>query len=355
MHNYRHNCPKLNYHIEGFRRLTRFAEPTTHQDKMPSRRHGEVLGEALNDPQDNGGENGHGLGVYPEFDLKHQLVFQRLLRMLESATMHHSCQSALKLFVVCTLTMACDEQKPPSAETKELPAPSAKELPTLAPTPPPAAPAPTPEAKPKKLAADCPASDVVGFPSPDFEAAVRLKLQKPTGNVTKADLKRLRSLNLANVSLNELDICLFPYMTNLKELFLGKGEYSDLSPISGATGLESLGASRNHVSDLKPLAKLSRLDRLDLGHTQVADLAPIAGLTLISELTLDDTQVADLSPIIGMKQLERLSIQRTKVAKVPELKELKKLKFVYVTGALGDDDPMAWAPFRQAGAKVVNQ
>ncbi len=270
--------------------------------------------------------------------------------------MHLSCQSALTLFVVCTLTMACDEQKPPAAETKELPAPSAKELPTPAPTPPPsAARAPTPEAKPKKLAADCPAFDVVSFPSPDFEAAVRLKLQKPTGDVTKADLKRLRSLNLANVSLNELDICLFPHMTNLKELFLGKGEYSDLSPISGATALESLGASRNHVSDLKPLAKLIHLDRLDLGHTEVADLAPIAGLTLLSELTLDDTQVADLSPISGMKQLERLSIQRTKVAKVPELKELKKLKFVYVTGALGDEDPMAWAPFRQTGAKVVNQ
>ncbi|MDX2051035.1 MAG: leucine-rich repeat domain-containing protein [Polyangiaceae bacterium] len=246
------------------------------------------------------------------------------------------------------------EQKAVPSEAPVASAKPAAEPVVPAPTPTPTAP-PAQEAKPKKVASDCPKTDPVSFPSADFEAAVRLKLQKPTGDISRADLKRLHSLNLVNVSLSELDVCLFPHMTGLKELFLGKGDYSDLSPISGATGLESLRASLNKVSDLRPLSKLTKLDRLDLGHTEVTDLSPIASLTNLTELMLDDTQVADLAPLSGMKLLERLSIQRTKVAKVPDLKDLKKLKFVYVTGTPADEDPTSWAPFRRVGAKIVNQ
>lgn len=275
--------------------------------------------------------------------------------MLESATMLPTLRITLSILMGVTLVAGCDEKPAVPSETTAAPVASAKEpapLPAPAPT---ATPAAAPEARPKKLAADCPKGAGVSFPSSDFEAAVRLKLQKPTGDVTQSDLKRLRSLNLVNVPLSELDVCLFPHMTGLKELFLGKGDYDDLSPIASATGLESFGATQNKVSDLSPLAKLTRLDRLDLAKSQVSDLTPIAGLALLTELTLDDTQVADLAPLAGMKQLERLSIQRTKVAQVPDFKDWKKLKFVYVVGTPADEDPTLWAPFRRAGAKIVNQ
>ena len=213
--------------------------------------------------------------------------------------------------------------------------------------------APEPE-KPKKKAEDCATGNTLSFDDPALEQGIRFKLQKMTGALTKADLGRLSSLNLSQGKVNELDVCLFPHMTKLKELFLGPGDLSDLSPIAGLKNLETLGASINRVSDLTPLEKLTKLDRLDLGRTKVKDLSPLKGLTRLTELMLDSAPVEDLSPLSGMKDLEKLSINKTMVKDVSPLAGLKKLKFLYVADTPADEDPMSFAPIRANGTKVVN-
>ncbi len=191
------------------------------------------------------------------------------------------------------------------------------------------------------------------FEQKEVEAEVRKKLPKPEGAITYADLGRLRSLNLSQVKLPELDVCIFSRMKGLKELFLGPGDYDDLSPIAGATQLESLRASINQVKDLKPLSGMSKLDRLDLGRTQVSDLKPLSGLKKLSELQLDDTPLEDVSPLAGLTELTTLSLKRTRVKDVSALKSLKKLKFLYTGGSPLDADPMSVAPVRANGTKIV--
>jgi internalin A len=232
---------------------------------------------------------------------------------------------------------------------------SAKPEPAMpAPTPEAVAPEPEPEpARPKKTLADCSDSKEASFPSPEFEGAVRVKLQKPDGAISKAELKGLRSLNLSQVALDELDICLFHHMTGLKELFLGRGKINDLGPISGATRLESLRASLNPIVDLSPLEKMTKMDRLDLAHTKVTDLAPLSGMTLVTELALNDTPIEDVSPLAKMTKMETLSLQRTKVKDVSALKDMSELKFIYVADSPAADDPLAFAALRKHGAKVM--
>src|SRR5690606_16058615 len=136
-----------------------------------------------------------------------------------------------------------------------------------------------------------------------FEGAVRVKAQKPDGDLTTADLKKLRSLNLSRVRLSELDVCLFRHMTELRELFIGPGEIDDLSSIATSTKLESLGVSGNPISDLSPLAKMTKMDRLDLAHTKVTDLSVLAGMKTLTELNVDDTGVTDLTPLQALTKL----------------------------------------------------
>ena len=219
---------------------------------------------------------------------------------------------------------ACEEAKKPEAETK----PTATATPT--PTP---APAPTPTeaakpVKPKKKLADCPAGNEVSVDDKALDAELRRKLEKPSGAITKADLKRLKSLNLSQLKLDELDPCLFAPMTSLKELFLGQGEFDDLSPLAGATQLESLRASINRVKDLTPLEKMKKLDRLDLGRTLVKDLKPLEKLTLLTELQLDGTEVEDLTPLAKLDKLEVLSIKNTKVKDASPLKDSEEAQDV---------------------------
>src|SRR5689334_22554408 len=104
-----------------------------------------------------------------------------------------------------TFLGACDEK--PKTES----APSATAAPTPTPTP---TPAPTPSAeaappKPKKKLADCPTGPDVTIDNPALEAELRKKLEKPTGPISKADLKRLKSLNLSQLKdTHEIDPCL---------------------------------------------------------------------------------------------------------------------------------------------------
>ena len=263
----------------------------------------------------------------------------------------------MRILTFCALSLGlvafgCEEAPKTSA------APSAAAALTPAPTPTPTpAPADTGPAaapnKPKKTLADCPKGGTIELGDPGIEAQVRLKLQKPDGPISAGDLKRVKSLNLSQVKLTELDPCVFTPMTGLKELFLGPGDYDDLSPIAGAAGMESLRASMNQVSDLSPLAKMTKMDRLDLGKTKVKDLTPLAGMKNLTELQLDGTEVEDISPLAKLTALETLSLKNTKVKDASALKDLKKLKFLYIVGSPLDDDPMSVGAARANGAKII--
>jgi internalin A len=262
--------------------------------------------------------------------------------------------------IVCLLPLlgalaGCDDKKgsdtvssaaiPATAALPPPPAPTAKEV------------APVeaePEMKRKELK-DCKPGTLVDFDGDAaLEAQVRLKLAKPKGDVTYSELGKIKSINVSQVKVNQLDPCIYPHFTGLKELFLGQGKLDDLGPISGLHNLESLRASLNRVTDLKPLEKLAKMDRLDLGHTRVSDLKPLAGMTSLTDLQIDDTQVEDLAPLAECKKLERLSIQRTNVKDVSALKGLDKLKFLYVSGAPIADKSVL-GPLTARGLKIVDE
>lgn len=253
---------------------------------------------------------------------------------------------------------ACDEQpKPEAAKAAEVKTAE----PAAAPPPPAPEPAPEPAAakKPKKTLADCDKGskvtlDSAGSSSAEFEGAIRVKAQKPDGDLTTADLKKLRSLNLSRVQLTELDVCLFRHMTELRELFIGPGEIDDLSSIATSTKLESLGVSGNPITDLSPLAKMTKMDRLDLAHTKISDISALSSMKAMTELNIDDTQVTDLSPLKDLTKLERLSLKKTKVSDVSALSE-HKLKFVYVGESPLADESSKTAILSKNGAKIIDE
>lgn len=260
---------------------------------------------------------------------------------------------------VLLLVMGLGCEDPP----KPAPAPAPAPPPGPAPTEAPAAAAAAPEKVVEKATAEkveekkpvvCPKPPKVQFTDPVLEAEVRRKAGKPEGELTPADLKKVRSVDLTRGGkpVDSLDPCVFPLLTNLHQLYLGGGELSDLSPIGGLTQLEGLRASMNKVAVITPLAGMLQMDRLDLGRTQVRDLTPIKRMTKLTELMLDDTPVDDLSPIAGLSNLERLSIKRTRVANLAVLKGLHKLKFLYVGGSPAADNV---AGLQRSGLKISGE
>jgi internalin A len=171
-----------------------------------------------------------------------------------------------------------------------------------------------------------------------LEQEVRRKLEKPEGTITKAELAKVRSVNLAKGdALDYLDPCIFPYLTNVKDLFLGPGSLSDISVLSKLTRLESLRATANQIVNISALANLKLLDRLDLANTLVSDIGVVTGLTKLTELQLDGSKVTDISALENHPTLERLTLNRTGVKDISPLRTVKTLKHLNVSGAAVTD------------------
>src|SRR5687767_3071061 len=103
---------------------------------------------------------------------------------------------AFSIVTLCAL--ACEDAPKQDAKPAETAAPA----PTAPPSPAAAPPAPIAEAKPKKAKkqlADCPKGPTVTFEQKGVEDEVRRKLPKPTGDITIADLKKLKSFNMSQV------------------------------------------------------------------------------------------------------------------------------------------------------------
>jgi internalin A len=251
--------------------------------------------------------------------------------------------------------LACDKPQSDAAQavttasvSSQPPVPSAPPVPV----PPPAA----VKTLKKKNASECKAHPAAIDFGDDaaLEREVRKKVGKDAGAITPADLAAVKSINLVNATVHQIDPCIFPMFTSLTNLFLGSGEYDDLTPIQKLTTLDSLRISFSVVRDLRPIEGLKRLDRLDLSHTLIGDddLKPVGSLVNLTELMLDEDSVSDLTPVSNLKKLQRLSIKKTNVKNLAPLSSLTGLKFVYIADTpVSDITPVQ--PLMAGGMKLI--
>ena len=209
----------------------------------------------------------------------------------------------------------------------------------------------------RKTAADCkPHPAVVDFDDPPLEAEVRRKLGKDAGAISPADLAQIKSINLVNARIHQIDPCVFPMLTSLKDLFLGSGDYDDLLPLQKLTTLEALRVSLSQVKDLHAIEGLKRMDRLDLSDTLVGDegMKSVGSLVNLTELMLDGDAVSDLTPLANLKKLERLSIKKTNVKSLAPLAQTKTLKFLYIADTpISDTAPIQ--PLLSGGLHLIRK
>ena len=113
-------------------------------------------------------------------------------------------------------------------------------------------------------------ADVINFPDPGLEAAIRNALEKPTGDIHDADLIGLTSLKAdahGVVNLEGIQHCV-----NLTNLFLAANEIVDISPLSDLTKLEKLYLDINKIVDIQPLVDNAGLGAEDEVHIRYNNL-----------------------------------------------------------------------------------
>ncbi len=119
--------------------------------------------------------------------------------------------------------------------------------------------------------------DVVSFPDPNLEAAIRRAIGKPTGDILSSDLHFLPSLDLGGNTIQNLTG--LEYCKNLTTLVLIMNQVSDITPLAGLTQLTELYLDFNQISDITPLTGLIQLTKLSLDINQISEITPLTGLT----------------------------------------------------------------------------
>jgi internalin A len=272
---------------------------------------------------------------------------------------HHTHLFSLAALAVLALGSAgCDEEKPKGDAPKDSGATiqSMATMPVNTAALSASAAAAASAAPAKKKITDCPTGDTVDTQDAALLAEIRKKLQKKPSDppVKMSELPNVKSINLIQPggTIQQIDPCLFPKMTNLHDLFLGPGDYDDLTPVANLNQLLTLGIANSKVTDLKPISNLAQLDRLDISHTPIRDLTVVGTLANLTEIQIDESEVTDISPLANCKKLEKVSLKKTMVSDLSPLKNLQKLKYVYIQGAaVTDTSPLQAAVGR--GAKIV--
>jgi len=163
------------------------------------------------------------------------------------------------------------------------------------------------------------AGEVVVFPDPNLDAAVREAINKPTGDILDTDLVGVGFTSLYAGFRDISDLTGLEHCTDLTTLQLYGGEIADLTPLAGLSSLTSLSLGSNQIADLGPLAGLTNLEGLSLGDNQIVDAAPLAGLTSLGSLDLSFNQIVNLAPLASLTSLTKLDLLDNQITDVAPL------------------------------------
>ena len=150
-----------------------------------------------------------------------------------------------------------------------------------------------------KEAVKKPESPTVEIADPIVEKRIRNKLKKPIGELTKADLRKVKNLNLGLGQLTEVPKGL-EKLTQLKQLILSVNQLTEVQGLEKTPQLTELWLNNNKLTDVKGLEKLTNLEILRLNRNQLTDVKGLEKLTRLELLNLHNnpdltkTQIKEL-------------------------------------------------------------
>jgi len=175
------------------------------------------------------------------------------------------------------------------------------------------------------------ADDVVVFPDPKLEEAIRDAINQPQGDIHQSTLLSITSLDAdyhAVENLEGLQCC-----TNIERLDLGYNRIEDLSPLADLSSLRDLDLVQNRIGDLTPLGALVQLEDLLLEENEIVDIAPLAGLNSLKYLYLQENLIADISPLASLGSLQYLGLEENAIGSIAPLAGMHLL----TSASLGDN------------------
>ena len=174
------------------------------------------------------------------------------------------------------------------------------------------------------------ASKRVEIADPIVEKAIRVSLRKFAGELTEADLERVKTLEFINSSITNEGVKEAAKLKQLEKLSLSHTKITDecLKEVAKLPRLKDLGLWDTRITDagLKEVAKLTQLEVLNLGGTKITNrgLKNVSKLTKLTYLNLryiSRITDAGLKELAKLEKLEHLYLGHTQITDTAELQK----------------------------------
>ena len=135
-----------------------------------------------------------------------------------------------------------------------------------------------------------------------LEKVIRHYAKKPTGELTKADLEKVRRLALGGYGFDLTDVTGLEKLTQLTFLDLYGNQLTNVKGLEKLMQLTSLDLRKNKLTSVKGLEKLTQLTYLWLEHNQLTDVKGLENLKQLTSLILYDNPDLTKAQIDALKK-----------------------------------------------------
>lgn len=167
-----------------------------------------------------------------------------------------------------------------------------------------------------------------------------------------ANLNSLKALSIADTGVSDLtpikdkdlftliasnneitDVSALSGMTGMKTLDLGYNKITDVSALSGMTELESIYLQKNEeLESLHGLENAEKLVEIYAAQCSLNDISALANSTKLDTVYLSDNKIEDISALSGMNEMRYLSLSDNDVKSVAPLKDKTGLIYLLIDG-----------------------
>lgn len=145
-------------------------------------------------------------------------------------------------------------------------------------------------------------------------------------------------LDMEDCGLDDEEIRMIYFLTDLEEVDLDYNNISDLAPFVSLVNLTDLRLEENQFTDLAPLAALPQLQYINVGANDISDISALAGMTDMLALDIQETNVTDLAALADMDGLLGLNLDGCTGLEDISVLEGKPLLMLWLDGVTLDDE-----------------
>ncbi len=141
-----------------------------------------------------------------------------------------------------------------------------------------------------------------------------------------SSLSNLTSLRITDTPISTDEVKIIGALPLLTDLTLSGCSITNITGLSGSTGLQILDLSNNTIKNIDTLSEMKALTKLDLSHNAVTDVNALAVISALKELNISYNSIPSLSPLSSLIGITNLNASNNTLTSLLDFSKLTNLE-----------------------------